>query len=217
MADQPTIVVRGEAFREVPPEQAVFSVTVSARDRDRDPVVARLTERAAELRTVLDEYAEAIERRETSGVQVYPDLKRGSERVVAYTGSVSTTVTVTDFGVLGELLLRLARLEQASVSGPWWQLRQGSKAGADTRQIAIGEALSRARDYAAAVGARIDRLLEIADEGTTGGGGQQPMMRMAAFGAAEDAAERLELDPQQQTVHASVIVRVTITEPAIAP
>jgi uncharacterized protein YggE len=215
MADQPTIVVRGEAFREVPPEQAVFSVTVSARDRDRDPVMARLTERAAVLRAVLDEYAEAIERRETSGVQVYPDLKRGSERVVAYTGSISTTVTVTDFGMLGEMLLRLGRLEQASVSGPWWQLRPGSKAGADVRQVAIAEALSRARDYAAAVGARIDRLLEIADEGANGG--PQPMMRMAAFGVAEDASEQLELDPQQQTVQASVIVRVTITEPAIAP
>ncbi len=216
MADQPTIAVRGEAFREVPPEQAVFSVTVSARDRDRDPVVQRLTERAGELRAVLDEYPEAIERRETSGVQVYPDLKRGSERVVAYTGSVSTTVTVTDFGVLGELLLRLARLEQATVAGPWWQLRQGSKAGADVRQTAIAEALTRAREYAAAVGAQIDRLLEIADDGTSGG--PQPMMRMAAFGVAEDAAaDRLELDPQQQTVHASVVVRVTITEPAIAP
>jgi hypothetical protein len=212
MAEQPTIVVRGEAYREVPPEQAVFSVTVTARDRDREAVLARLTERAAELRAVLDGYPEAIERRETSGVQVYPDLKRGSERVVAYTASAGTTVTVSDFGVLGELLLRLARLEQAVVAGPWWQLRPGSKAGADVRRTAIAEALARAREYAAAVGARIDRLVEIADEGA-GGGGSQPMMRAAAFGAAEDSSGRLELDPQQQTVHASVIVRVTVTEP----
>src|SRR4029450_10907811 len=75
-----------------------------------------------------------IERRETGGVQIYPDLKRGSEHLAAYTGRWATTVTVTDFGVLGELLLRLARLEQAAVAGPWWQLRPGSKAGADVRQ-----------------------------------------------------------------------------------
>lgn len=214
MAEQPTIVVRGEAFREVPPEQAVLSVTVSARDRDRETVVARLAERAAELRAVLDGYAEAIERRETSGVQVYPDLKRGSERVVAYTANAGTTVTVTDFGVLGELLLRLARLPQAVVAGPWWQLRPGSKAGADVRRTAIADALARAREYAGAVGARVDRLVEIADEGASGGGAQ-PMMRAAAFGMADESAG-LELDPQQQTVHAAVIVRVTITEPDLA-
>ena len=101
MADQPTIVVRGEALREVPPEQAVLSVTTSARDRDRDAVLARLTERAAELRAVVDAYGAAIERLETGTLQVYPELKRGSEKVVAYTGSVVTTVTVTDFAGLG--------------------------------------------------------------------------------------------------------------------
>jgi hypothetical protein len=206
---QPIVVVRGEAIREVPPEQAVFSVTVSARDRDREAVLARLTERAAVLRAVLDGYGESIERRETSVVQVYPELKRGSERVVAYTGSIGTTVTVTDFAALGAMMPRLAGLEQASVSGPWWRLRPGSRAGADVRREAIADALDRAREYAAAVGARIDRLVEIADE--SAGRGDR-MMRMVAGGMA-DGAESIELDPEQQTVEASVIVRVTITEP----
>src|SRR5919107_3960291 len=103
MVDQPTIVVRGEAFREVPPEQAVFSVTVSALDKDRDATLTRLTERAAELRSALDDFGDAVERRETGSVQIYPELKRGSEKIVAYTGSVTTTVTVTDFAALGDL------------------------------------------------------------------------------------------------------------------
>lgn len=205
------IVVRGEATREVPPELAIFSVTVSARDKDRQTALTRLTERAAELRTHLDDFPEAIERRETSGVQVHPELKRGGERISAYTGSVTTTVTVTDFTVLGELLLRLADRDQTSLSGPWWQLRPGSRAGADVRRAAIADALGRAREYAEAVGAQVDRLVEIADENAGGGG--QPMMRMAAFGGAPEADLALEVDPQVQTVHASVLVRVTITEP----
>ena len=205
------IVVRGEATREVPPELAIFSVTVSARDKDRPTALTRLTERAAELRTHLDDFPEAIERRETSGVQVHPELKRGGERISAYTGSVTTTVTVTDFTVLGELLLRLADRDQTSLSGPWWQLRPGSRAGADVRRAAITDALGRAREYAEAVGAQVDRLVEIADENAGGGG--QPMMRMAAFGGAPEADLALDVDPQVQTVHASVLVRVTITEP----
>ena len=214
MADQPTIVVRGEAFREVPPEQAVLSVTLSARDRDRETVVSRLLERSNELHALLAGAGDAIERRETGGVRVFPELKRGSERVVAYTGSVGTTVTVTDFEPLGQLLLRLAALEHAAVAGPWWQLRPGSRAGAAVRREAIADALSRAREYAAAVGAGIDKLIEIADDGTSGGG---PMMRAMAFDAGAPESAGFEIDPQPQTVQASVTVRVTITEPELAP
>ena len=208
------IVVRGEALRTVPPELAIFSVTVSARDKDQQTTLTRLTERAAELRTALDDYPDAIERRETGGVHIYPELKRGGERVSAYAGSVTTTVTVTDFAMLGELLLRLGGQEQASVSGPWWQLKPGSRAGADVRREAIVDALGRAREYAEAVGAEVDRLVEILDEGTGGGG--HPMMRMAARDSAELAGPmELEIDPQQQIVQASVVVRVSITEPTL--
>jgi uncharacterized protein YggE len=214
MAEQPMIVARGEATREVPPELAVFSVTASARDKDRQTALTRLTARAADLRGILDGYAEAIERRETSGVQVRPELKRGGERVSAYTGSVTTTVTVTDFAVLGELLLRLANQEQTSVSGPWWQLRPGSRAGAEVRRAAVTDALGRAREYAEAVGAEVERLVEILDDGADGDGAH-PMMRMAAFGGAPEADLELEVDPQQQTVRASVTVRVAITEPTV--
>src|SRR3954452_9032853 len=110
MVDQPMVVVRGEGFREVPPELAVFSVTVSARGKDRESTLVTLTDRAALARTALDRYADAIERRETSGVSVYPEVKRRAERVAVYVGNVTTTVTVTDFTVLGELLLHLAGL-----------------------------------------------------------------------------------------------------------
>jgi uncharacterized protein YggE len=211
MVDQPMVTVRGEALREVPPEQAIFSVTVSARDKNRETALTRLTQRSAELRSALDDYPEAIERRETGGVQIYPDVKRGSEKVTAYTASATTTVTVTDFGALGEILLRLGNQDQTSLSGPWWRLAPGSRAGAEVRQAAIADALARAREYAEAVGSRVDRLVEIQDEGA---GGAQPMMRAMSFKgeAAADALE-LELDPQLQTVQASVIVRVTITEP----
>lgn len=211
------IVVRGESVRAVPPELAVFSVTVLARGADRQATLNRLAERAAELRTELDEHSDAIERRETGGVQIHPELKRTGERVSAYAGSVTTTVTVTDFAVLGDLLLRLANREQTAVSGPWWQLRPGSRAGADVRTEAIADALGRAKEYAEAVGAELDRLVEIVDEGT-GGGGAVPLMR-TAFAMAEAAPDELELqlDPQQQTVHAAVVVRVAITEPTRFP
>jgi uncharacterized protein len=210
MVDQPIVVVRGEALREVAPEQALLSVTVSAVDADRQAAVARLTERSADLKAVLDDYPEAVERRETAGVQIHPYLKRGSDRVATYTASVTTTVTMTDFAAMGELLLRLGAQDDTSVSGPWWRLRPGSRAGADVRKEAIADALQRARDYAEAVGARVDRLLEIQDEGA---GGMHPMAR--SLGVELASADSLEIDPQLQTVQAAVILRVGITEPVL--
>lgn len=209
--DLPTVVVRGEAIREVPPELAVISVTVSARDKDRQTTLTRLTERAAELRTALDGHAEAIERRETGSVQIYPEMKGARERVIAYHGSVSTSVTVTDFAVLGELLLRLGSLEQTQVGGPWWQLRKGSRAGADVRREAIEDALQRAKEYAEAVGSHVHRLIEIADDGSSGG---PPGLFRAYKAEAADSVE-LELDPPLQTVQAGVTVRVAITAPKL--
>jgi hypothetical protein len=214
MADQPTVVVRGEAVREVPPELASFSVTVSARDKDRQSALTRLAERAGSVRALLDGAGEVIERRETGGVHLRPEVKRSGERVIAYTGSVTTTVVVSDFTALGELILRLGDQEQTAISGPWWELRPGSTAGVEVRRAAIADALDRAREYAGAVGATLDRLIEIADEGTGGGGGR-PMMRAAYGGFAQAESEPLELDvdPQPQTVQATVQVRFAITEP----
>ena len=146
MVDQPTVAVRGEATHEVMPELARISVTVAARDKDRAAVLTRLTERAAVLRGLLDGFGDVVERRETGGVHVRPELKRGGERVSAYCGSFSTTVTVSDFTALGDVILRVADLEQASVSGPWWELRPNSPVVGAARPPAHGDAVSRARE-----------------------------------------------------------------------
>ncbi|GGN17274.1 hypothetical protein FHR83_005002 [Actinoplanes campanulatus] len=209
------VTVHGEARREVPPEQAVFTVTVSAVDRDKAALVARINQRATEASALLDRYAQAVERRETTGLQMHPEYNRRGRRAEAYQGSIATTVTVTDFEPLGELLYQLAGAELISISGPWWQLRPGSRAGADVRREAVADALTRAREYATAVGSELDRILEIADADTAGG---HPMMRAAAFagGAAEDTGG-FDLSPERQTVEARVLLRVTITEPTLPP
>jgi uncharacterized protein YggE len=206
----PVVTVRGEAFREVAPEVASFSVTASARDKDRETTLQRLRERAAAVGAVLDRVA--TEKRETGHLQVHPELKRGGERVSAYAGSVTTNVTVTDFEVLGELMLRLAEIDQTSVAGPWWQLRPDSTAGAEVRTAAIRNALRKAHEYAEAVGSEVHGLIEIADDGV--GGGAQPVMMRAMTAAAYDTgAPDLDVEPQAQTVSAAVVVRVSISEP----
>lgn len=213
MVDNPVVAVRGEAVREVPPELARFTVTAEVRDKDRPAALARLTERLAAVRAVLDSYAEAIERRETGGVVVAPERRGRGERVSAYHGSVATNVTVTDFTLLGDLMLRLADLEQTSVNGPWWELRRDSPVYREARRAAITDAFGRARDYAAAIGVRLVRLLELTDAGLAGqpiplGGG----LRMMAAQSGGPEHWELDLEPQVQAVHAQVEARFEISE-----
>ncbi|WP_320066380.1 SIMPL domain-containing protein [Micromonospora sp. RTGN7] len=213
MVDGPVVAVRGEAYREVAPELARFTVTAMARDRDRAATLTRLAERAAAVRVLLDSAEPAVDRRETGDLRVWPETKRSGERVVAWHGSVATTVTVTDLTALGELMLRLADQDQVEVAGPWWSLRPDSPAYREARHAAIADALVRAREYAEALGARVTALLELADTGMN----PQPMMTRAAFkgGGPEDAAPELDLDPQLQNVHAAVEARFTITAPVL--
>jgi len=211
----PVVAVRGEATREVPPEIARFAVTVSARDRDRQTTLRRLAERSDATRTLLDAYGEAVERRESGSLQVMPERKRSGEKVAFYRGSVTTTVTVSDFTALGELMLRLADQDQTTVAGPWWELRPDSPAHREARRAAIADALAVARDYAAALGARIAGLVELADSGL---GGRPPVplaARAAAMPEAMDlaAAPAIDLDPQPQTVYAAVEARFVISHP----
>ncbi|MBF9133914.1 SIMPL domain-containing protein [Plantactinospora sp. S1510] len=215
MTDHPTVVVRGEAVREVPPEIARFAVTVSARDKSRPAALARLAERSDAVRALIDGYGDAIDRRETGQLWIRPELKRSGERVSAYAGSATTTVTVTDFGVLGELMLRLADQDQTTVAGPWWELRPGSPVHREARRAAVAEAIARAREYADALGAEVTALLQLADSGAAD---RPMMMTRAAFGMAANAGggvPELDLDPQLQTVQATVEARFVITPPRL--
>ena len=212
----PVVSVRGEIMRDVDPEIARLSVSISARDKQRAAALARLNERAEALRALLDGYGEAIERRETSGMFVRPEGKRRGESVAAYAGTLSTTVTVRDFGVLGELVLALADQDQTVLGGPWWALRPDSPTYAEARRDAIDEAIARARTYADKLGSRLTRLVELADDGVEGFQVHaQAFGTMATRGAPGGAYGDLQLDPQRQTVTARIVARFEISEPTV--
>jgi uncharacterized protein len=212
----PTVAVRGESTREVDPEIAEFSVTVQARDKDRATTLAHLSERVAAIRAVLDGYAAAIEKRETSRLSVYAQTKGSGERISAYVGTATTQVTVTDLDVIGEMMLRISGVPQVSANGPFWSVRPGSPVYREARHAAIADAVTRAKEYAEALGARVIGLVELTDVGMSAGDMAAPrMMRaFAARGGAESMPE-LDLDPQRQQIQAQIEGRFLISNPSI--
>ncbi|GGK16859.1 hypothetical protein GCM10010124_06780 [Pilimelia terevasa] len=209
MSETPIVAVRGEASVEADPELAKLSVTVTTRADTRESALQTLHTRTADVRAELDRHGAAIERRESSALQVHPELTKDNQRVAAYVASLGTTVTVTDFAALGDLLVALGRIEHAAVYGPWWELRPHSPIAGAARRAAVDDAVVRAREYAAAVGAQLDQLLSISDSGLTAGGyGGGTRMALAEISAPE-------LEPARQTVSASVEMRFTMTAPTV--
>ncbi|USA03640.1 SIMPL domain-containing protein [Streptomyces lydicamycinicus] len=218
--DTPRLAVRGEARLEVDPEIARLAVTVSARGTDRGTALTDLTRRNEAALTLIKSYGDAIEKLETGTFSLTPQLteKGRHERVRAYHGRVTHTATLNDFTVLGELTTRLADLDLTRVDGPWWALRPDSPAHRAARTQAVREAVQRAREYAEAVGARLDALLEIADLGAenTAPTAAPAMRSLAGYGGAtQEAAPALDLEPQRQAVYAHVNARFTMTRPVL--
>jgi uncharacterized protein YggE len=230
--DLPLVSVRGEAVVYAEPEVATLDVAVASRDRDKDRTLARLDERSAAVQALLASFGDAVERVETAAVRIGPELKdgRGHERIAGYAGVVRHTVSVVGFDRLGDLVARLAEEELVDVAGPWWRLRPGSTVYRDARVAAARDAVTRATEYAAAVGSTVVSLVELADVGlladaVSGAGGSGfavAPMAAAAPGAARGfagggggaAPVTFDVDPVRQVVRANVEARFRISAPA---
>lgn len=217
-APVPTIAVRGSSTAEVAPELARVRVSVGARSADRAAALRDLTQRADDVRTALAAYGESIEAVDTGTLWVRPQFRddKPRERVTGYVGGVDVTATVVDFAVLGDLLLRLADREMVGLAGPFWALRPESDAYRQVRTEAVRDARRRAEEYAAAAGARLTGLVEIADTGLSRPGPDASPLAAGAFRAtagsiADDVS--FDVEPVPQTVHAAVEARFTATQP----
>ncbi len=225
MSQQPMLAVQGEAILEVDPEIARIDVSVAAVDRDRAKTLQLLNDRAVAVDKVLASFPDVIEKNETSGVRVSPQLagRAVRDRVSGYHGAVYHAITVTGFDRLGELMAQLADLDQTEVGGPWWELRPGSPVYGRARVTAVRDAVRRARDYAAALGSDLTGLVELADARLLSDSrGQAEQLASASarlpHRVRQAAPEEFSFDmvPAKQVVRATVEARFTIGAPDLA-
>lgn len=206
----PQVTVRGEAYLLVEPEIADVGVTVRARARDRETALERCAARQAEVAAAVAAAADAVETSETAAISVHLEVhdRRAPGEPVA---SVRTRLVLGRLDAVGDLVVALGRMDDVEVDGPTWRLRRDSPAMARARLEAVRDAVARARQYAAAVGAELTALLEISDAGLSGGGSRvaSAMASMARF----EGAPQLDLTPAAQEVRGLVEVRFTMSTP----
>jgi uncharacterized protein YggE len=218
-ASEPIVAVRGQWHGEAHPELARVFLTVEARGDDRSRVLAQVATRVEELRTIIAGYGEAVERVETSALRVMARFKdrKPTEKPTGYLAHLRLSVLVVDFGVLGDLVLRLADEVMVTVDGPHWSLRPTSPVYRRARTEAVGDARRRAEEYAAAIGSRLTGLVEIADVGLNDrfAGRYTEQAARLSGGFDDSAADRVTFDvqPAPLAVSAEVDARFTAAQP----
>jgi uncharacterized protein len=207
----PIVTVRGEAQLEGPPDVAGLSCTLHASGDSAEATRAQLATGSQAVAALLERFADALERRSTSGLHVSPTFNhKNPTKITGYTGTFTTSVVVADFEALSALVLALSALPSSQVDGPWWSLRPDNPMYREVRLAAIAEARRRAEDYAAAFGATVSELVEVSD---LDGGMSMPMGRGKFFGAMEmagDSSSSFSFEPALQTVTGNVTVRFTL-------
>jgi uncharacterized protein len=219
----PQLSVRADAHRSVAPDSAVLFGVVSVRRQSKP---AALTAAAAAVNEVLVDLAAlggvagtaGDERRPLSWLVAsatsYPehDKQTGVGPTGFVVAAAALQVTVRDFDRLDELGNTLARHESFDVNGVSWRVDLDNPAWPVVRADAIGAAIAKARDYAAALGAELERLEHLADTGLLGADAAASLAasgRSYSFLAA--APESPSLDPVPQELIASIEARFTMT------
>jgi uncharacterized protein len=209
LAFEPQLAVRGEHSREVDPEIAHLIVTVSSRAPTKEEALSQLTERTDWLHSMLDRFADDIERVDTAVFRVSPTFDRGStETPTGYIGSIRTKVTIGDLSRIGDLVSHLSLGHMSEVTSLQWALRESSSIHSEIRIAAVHDAVRRAKDYATAVGSTVTGLLEIRDVGLRA---YEPVgLRLGT-----DHNEAFDFEPEVQRVSVQVEARFTMTQPIL--
>ncbi|WP_345345160.1 SIMPL domain-containing protein [Rhodococcus olei] len=219
-----TITVTGHAERDFVPNRCTVVLRVhadgAAREEAADPVAAAVTT-VTDLVTALREHAHTPVKRwsldQVRHGRHRPFNRDGKKRPWVYSSSASITVTFTDFRAVGPFVNRVAEVDAVTVAHlRWWITRKAqARRLATVRDLAVRDALAKAKGYTKSLGYSTFHAVAIADPGMLGlppspgapmGG---PMLRAAALpmDAAPDEGPELVLEPDRITIAADVEAR----------
>jgi uncharacterized protein YggE len=138
------------------------------------------------------------------------------ERSGQVTATVALRVTVRDLGTLDDLSGVLAAHPSLNVHGVTWHVDWDNPAWPQVRAAAIGAAIGKARDYAAALGATVRHVEHIADAGLLGGDTAPyqsgSFVARKGFSAGVEQPGTPALNPVPQELIATIEARFRTTE-----
>jgi uncharacterized protein len=205
IGDRPTVTVVGVAVVRGAPDEATIRLDVRALEPSAAVAMRDVTRRAQALAAVLDELNVARSDWTTTGVNVHEEFDHSARgtRSRGHLGTVETAIRATDPDLIGRLILRAIDEAGVSVDGPHWQVSAGHPIRVDAAKLAAVNARRRAEAYAAGVGARLGRLLELSEPRT-----DRPMIRRAGglmpMAVAAAAGEGVPIELGEHEVSATI-------------
>ena len=228
-ADGVLLSVRAEARQLVAPDYAVldglFEHTAGSKVEAVGSVAASLDRLTADLDALGGvPFDEATGRRPLTW-SAYSSATRERATTISKPGGWSGPAgdrhggvqdTVRDLGALGDLGGVLAAHPGLNVHGVTWHVDRDNPAWPQVRAAAIGAAIGKARDYAAALGATLRQVEHIADAGLLGGDTAPDWRGRKSVGFAGSAGsgrpETPALNPVPQELTATIEARFRTTE-----
>jgi uncharacterized protein YggE len=223
----PLLSVRAEARQLVAPDYAVVDGLIEHTARSKAEAVRsvtgsldRLTADLAALGAV--PFDEGAGRRpltwsaysSATREELYHDAEtRRMERSGLVIATVALRVTVRDLDRLDDLSGVLAAQPGLNVHGVTWHVDWDNPAWPQVRAAAISAAIGKARDYAAALGARLQDVEHIADAGLLGGD-TAPYHTVRSLGYAASGGDQPgtpALTPVPQELTATIEARFRTT------
>ncbi|RKR75607.1 SIMPL domain-containing protein [Frondihabitans australicus] len=191
-----TFVVHGQATLSHPAQIATLTVTVVARGDDRAELASLVSEDHALLLAQLDALGDAAPERSSGGLvtDTYYDYPGDGQSILRSRARVSTVLVFTDFALLGRLAGDWASEPLFELDGLSWTLSDETSHALirRARVDAVNDAVGRAAEYAAALGAGSPTLERLYEDGLRpsggGGGGFAKAMMMDVGGAGGSGA-----------------------------
>jgi uncharacterized protein len=226
----PLLSVRAEARQLVAPDYAVVDGLIEHTARSKMEAVRSVTDSLDHLTADLAvlgaaPFDEGAGRRpltwsaysSATREELYHDKETmRMERTGLVTATVALRVIVRDLDGLDDLAGVLVAQPGLNVHGVTWHVDWDNPAWPQVRAAAIGAALGKARDYAAALGATVRQVEHIADAGLLGSdtAPYQPgrVMTARAFSASGDQPGTPALTPVPQELIATIEARFRTTE-----
>lgn len=208
--DRPVVRVSSHAQIEVPADRASLSVQLSsAAHPARIDAIAELNAHREKVKALLGEFDSAIRQTSVGRNSVYEfDPSRGERSSgppqSRWQASVTLDLDIADLTQIAALYNRLRRLAPEGLGGPYWSLSDDHPAHNQARAAAVRSAVVRAKELAAAAETEVVSLDWLADADAGDVGMMSKGMVLGAPPEHDPFGTDLELEPELQTVTASV-------------
>jgi uncharacterized protein YggE len=226
--DSPLLSVRAEARQLVAPDYAVLDGLIEHTARSKVEAIRSATGSLDRLTADLTAlgavpFDEGTGRRPLTwsaySAATREELRHDKEtmrmeRTGQVTATVALRVTVRDLDKLDDLTGVLAAQPGLNVHGVMWHVDWDNPAWPQVRAAAIGAAIGKARDYAAALGATVRQVEHIADAGLLGSdaASSHTARGMALRAGGGDQLGTPALTPVPQELIATIEARFRTTD-----